>query len=339
MRERPGPQIDPSVAKIAARDPLFGAALGHLALSQQLHQEGHHAEALREVNSAIRLNPTQSQPHFFKAVILLSLAALDDARRALETALKLKNDDATHWLYLAWLEIELDRPIEAIQALDEALALDPDCAPAHLMRGNLLQSAGRIEEAVDAYQEAVRTNPHLMTARYRLAGALLKLGADSDALRQAIHALRMNTFDPRSRFAAGELLGAQGDVQAALEEYRAAAMVDTRTSPPLWKMGLAHFELGNLAEADRLFQRAVELNPKDMNSWLSLSRVRLALSDHTAAAEFAERALAIDANYPPARELAGQTKALLLNHSPIDAIPTTGKSGSSPSTPRKQAAS
>lgn len=94
---------------------------------------------------------------------------------------------------------------------------------------------------------------------------------------------------------------AQGELGAARDFLRHAAMLD-REDPRVWlTLGSVHYLLGELAEAGMAYVRAVRLRPHEARGWLHLALVHERMGQPGMALMLARRARELDPNDPAIR--------------------------------------
>ena len=86
--------------------------------------------------------------------------------------------------------------------------------------------------------------------------------------------------------------------QEALSQYRLAVRLDPLHHRAWYNMGRAHYLLGNLAGARESFSKAIELNPKLIVGYISLSKVALALLQPEQAANIVRKGLKYNPDDP-----------------------------------------
>ena len=162
-------------SQTAAERP--GNAYAHLNLAFALSDAGRPAEAITELQLAVRLNPGLAEGHVTLGLALVAAGRLPEAVAEYERALLLRPDYPEGEFDLAnALAQGRDLP-GAIQHFQRALVLQPHFPAAHLNLGNAWLQAGRPEEAVREYREALRLQPDYADAQNNLAVALRALGA------------------------------------------------------------------------------------------------------------------------------------------------------------------
>ncbi len=157
----------------------------------------------------------------------------------------------------------------ADSASRRALELGPDLAEAHVARGHALSLSGNHDEASSEFETALKLNAQLFDAAYMYGRALL----------------------------------AQGHLERAAEMFeRAASLRPEDYTVPGFLAGI-YLSLGRTAEAQQASQRAYEasakrlqLNPDDPRALYMGGTALARLGDFKQAAEWADQALAINAN-------------------------------------------
>ena len=183
-------------------------------------------------------------------LLLVSVAAWQTTRQAalwrdtetlLEHSLRVAPESSTlHYNLARWLRRE-GRVDEAVGHYRRALEIEPTFASAQVNLGVALQLQGRAEEAAASYRAALALEPNA-TAHHNLA--MLLRGVDLD--RAIVHHTECLRLQPDSA-----------------DAYNALAAA--------WMMK------GNLSEARRLLERALELEPAHAEAGENLARVRAAL--------------------------------------------------------------
>ena len=185
-----------------------------MALARALGESGHGAESRKEIDQALKLNPTKAalakaeqaqmegrmqdaekvlrellakEPENEKALRMLGTIALEAnrfkaARRLLEKAVELAPGFALGWNDLANLDLKLDRFDDALEKIQRAIDIDPKMAHSYVMRGNVLTKAQRHEESLAAYEEALRVSPYNMGALSGMGHVLKTIGRQEESI-------------------------------------------------------------------------------------------------------------------------------------------------------------
>lgn len=324
-------------------------ARAELARAAALHRDGRLDEAI-----ALYRGMLKSMPGTFDVERLLVMAFLQRGRLKEAHAAARKARDAhrtnphAHLMMGAVLQAEAkwDR---ALDAFEKAASLDPGVAEAHYLAGNMLAQLGRLAEAVVRYDHVLALDPQLEDAlanravalsrlgrpeaaladsdrlldlrpndpRHHLtrAGTLLELGRFPEAVAAADAALRMSPKLADAHFLRGQGLIGQADIAGGRAAF--AAAVALVPDHPTFQPALVRTErqLGNTDTAAALAETAIARSGTSAPLWQELAEVRRELRNAAGALEAADRALALDPDFPAALT----TKAQLLLDSGRDA--------------------
>ena len=147
-----------------------------------------------------------------------------------------------------------------------ALAVDPEYAPALLTVGTLEYELGRSEEALDL----LRRLTTLPGATEDLSEIIDKAGdylIDKDDIQAALElylaAVKVHPGVALYHGAVGYCLGKLGDRKSAVQCARRAVELDLDNHLWLNDLGWSLMEIGNLAQAEEVLERAVSLAPPD----------------------------------------------------------------------------
>ncbi|MFK7897839.1 MAG: metallopeptidase family protein [Myxococcota bacterium] len=159
---------------------------------------------------------------------------------------------------------------EALAWLDEALRVHPEGAEAHNGRGEILWDDGRVDEALIEFDRATAADGKFTTSHLNRIELLIEeLGEFATAVRLADELLSGAPSLPRpDRMLQAEVyylkskaLFYQDDLEGALFLVRRAAKSGGEVSLYGSFEGQVLFELGNYAEARRVLERVVAIDP------------------------------------------------------------------------------
>jgi protein O-GlcNAc transferase len=265
------------------------------------HQLGDHAEAVRQFDATLRINPQFAAAHINRGVALEHLKRLDEAVASYDRAITLDpNDAGTHYNRGNALK-ELKRFDEAVISYHRALALDPRHAGAFYNRGNVLAQVGRFDEAVTSYESAIALKPDDPEAYVNRGIALHELKRFDEAVTSQERAIALNpghaealinrgiTLHELRRFDAalasfdnaidlkpdraeafngrGNALQALRRFDAAVASYDKAIALSPSHAEALSNRCNALRELGRLDEALASCERAIARKPDHAEAW------------------------------------------------------------------------
>lgn len=262
---------------LAPDDPRWWYSTAHVA--QQL---GRPDEALRAMRRSLELGPGYLPGYWWLGTWQLEAGALDDAQATFERAVQ---EDARHpagWLGQARVALYRDDDERALACSDRVLALVPGDPYALQLRATALRQAGRGDEVAGALAPKWDVPPWP--------------DARDDELRY--HRAPTSLMVAR-RLALGE------DPERGLALL--AALADERPDDVriLNILGSAHAQAGNLREARRAFERALEVEPHNVGAHLNLATFLSSQGDVDGAVEVLDRALALQPDYALLHERKG----------------------------------
>jgi len=117
---------------------------------------------------------------------------LEEARRALETAISLDNSHPLAHMRLGELLYRQGEHDQAVELLGRSIHLGADTADAHRYMGLALTALGRLDDAVVALEQAVARAPGDADIHYSFAYVLQRAGRQFDSTRELRRVLELN---------------------------------------------------------------------------------------------------------------------------------------------------
>jgi len=257
--------------------PTDVVAVTNLArLQAKLHLR---EDALANFERAVALKPDFAEAHFSRVEILRELGRSDEARASFARASSLRPNHPGTLLMLGVTLWELGRLPEALAAYDRALALEPNFVVAHSNRSNALADLKRFDEALVAADRALALAPGFAGAWTSRGNALAGLGRPAEALAEYDRALALdpNTVEALSNRAHSLfLLGRAGE---ALPSWERAIALRPDVAIAHENRGAILTALGRFEEAAAAIERALRLAPGKARSYLNLVAARRTTPD------------------------------------------------------------
>jgi tetratricopeptide (TPR) repeat protein len=188
--------------------------------------------AINEWKEAIRLDPKLADAHYSLGITLWQSGDFPAAAEQLRAAIQIQPDYAEAYYTLGTVLKQMEKYPEAADALRRAIKLQPDFAGAHTTLAAVLRQLG---DSVGASEEA-------------------KAGAEISRQKNSLQAATFATNSGR------RLLGV-GDLDGAISQFRSAIAAVPAYAQAHYQLGLALKQKGDKQEAQKEFQRAVELDP------------------------------------------------------------------------------
>jgi len=141
-------------------------------------------------------------------------------------------------------------------------------------RGIRAAEGGDYKTAVEHFRRGVELAPDNVSLRYNLARALSLTGDDAAARAAFEETIRRVPKDLDARLKLGDLLGRNGQFQAALEHYSQAMAIDARSTDARFGYAGALVGLRRYREAIASLSESVKLHPDEPRFRDALARVQ-----------------------------------------------------------------
>ncbi|MDP9150972.1 MAG: tetratricopeptide repeat protein [Myxococcota bacterium] len=229
----------------------------HLSLGRLLLHEGRKNDAVTELRTAVRLDPSAPEALYELAQ---AVSPGDESVGLLERATRERPSFTEAWLALAPQELAAGRVANAKRSAEEALRHDPAKIEPRLLLGRIALTEGRSDDAID------------------LGAAVLKILPTSAAAKLLI-------ADGNAK---------KGEIDRALEAYQAAWGLDHRDPTPLVRASAACHSAGRDTSARAFGVRATDEFPRWAPAWVALGDALAAQNDRDAAREAYRKALSTE---------------------------------------------
>jgi tetratricopeptide (TPR) repeat protein len=184
-----------------------------------LNRAGEYRQTLDVIDFAIQLDPQFAYSYFVQARALRFLRRLDEALASINRALALSDSSLYHneqgRIHIVREEYDL-----AQAAYNRSLAKDPNDAIALAGLGDVAYFSDDIEGSIPFFQRAAEADPLYGYAFYSWAYSLFDLNRLDEALRIVRRALALDPEYLDAILLHGDILFAQGQRAAAVEQYR-----------------------------------------------------------------------------------------------------------------------
>lgn len=232
----------------------------------QLHQSGRFDEAAKIYRALIAEHPGHHE-----AINLLGLVALQTERfvRAIEliaTAVKLAPDNARYLSNLGEALRKDGQNTAAIKRLERALEIEPELPGVDAKLGKALLANGEAAKAIPVIRRALDVEPDSVESYNDLATACISLGLTSDAAANWQRALAIDSGHLQARLNLAVAFRELGRVDEAITLYRTSLEEEPELSKNHTNLGIALREKGLIDEAIQSFERAIALQPDDIEA-------------------------------------------------------------------------
>ena len=244
--------------------------------------------------------PGVTDPGFFtyRALLLLSVGRLDEARADIGRALSLRATDPEALALESTIAVVQGRDDEALREADRAVVADPRAAGARVARSYAHQARADLDAALADMREAVGLDPQSALTWARLAEILLATGRLQEARRAADRAVDLAPSLSRPYGVLGFVLLAQLHFAAAQAAFERAVVLGQADPLPRLGLGLARIRQRDLEGGRREIEVAASLDPGNALVRSYLGKAYYEEKRDGAAAEELETAKGLDPNDP-----------------------------------------
>ena len=179
----------------------------------------------------------------------LAPAVRDQIREAFQKAQANPNDaEANGQLGMTLQAYELYQ--DATRCYQRARLLDPKSFTWAYYLATSTAATGANPAVVDLLQEVLRLNPDYLPARLKLAESLLAIGKLEECRRVSDKLLEQSPGSARAQYVAGRAKAAQGEIAAAVENYKTACELAPHYASAHYALSLAYRQLGDATKAE-----------------------------------------------------------------------------------------
>jgi tetratricopeptide (TPR) repeat protein len=272
------------------KDPYSPEA--HFQLAQSLREQGRIPEATSEYNEAIKSDPKYSEAYSGLGMLKLGENSLGEAEGSFKQAIQYNSGNSTAHYGLGKVYLKMNNIDAAIKELNTALYQNPNSFPAHQAMGECYQAQGNNNAAISAYHKSIAMRPenpecylHISDIREsrgdlelsisELRGALEVMPNNQDLhLRIADESLKLEKLDDAIKEYSTVMQANPGNAQAAKGLTRGFFLKAQKET------GGAFFSSNDFEAAKGQLQKAIQLNPNDMELRLADAKIR-AMSGET----------------------------------------------------------
>ena len=247
-----------------------------LALLADIHMANNNPEkALDNYQTLLAVNKDSPELFVKIAKIYLVLKDYTHARRALDSALKLRKEYYPALVTLAFIEQHESNPGAALQLANQIIKQNPKMPNGYMLKGDLLMQQGKPEAALKSYKSANKYNPSgpLVIRQYR---AMKKSGRIRRAERILISWLNNHPEDDRVRLILASSFQQDNHNDKAVKEYELILQRHPDNIIVLNNIALAYHNVNDSRAIDYA-QKAYSLNPEspqiaDTFGWLLVQK-------------------------------------------------------------------
>jgi tetratricopeptide (TPR) repeat protein len=264
-------------------------AEGHFNLGLALEQDGKLDDARKELETALRLKPELHGASLFLGVIAYRQNRFKDAERELIHETRLNPNDAKANMWLGITRLAQNDPQGAIAPLDQAYALDPKDADILYHRGRAY-----LLVANASYDAMFKLNEDSMRVHQVLGEAYAQAYRTPEAINEFELAVKMAPRQPGLHEELGDQYWVAGQLDKALPTYRAELAIDPYAVSAQYKLGSLLVLSQQAAEGVKLLRNVLREDPSLSDAHYYLGSGLMSLDRNQEAIHEFELAIAAD---------------------------------------------
>lgn len=243
------------------------AAMQRIGEAVQYSANGDHLEAVRRLEEAIGLDPSNGQAHYFLGLIRLQHyqdpgAAVD----SLERAVGLMPSDAEARYQLGVALDRLDRGDAAAATFEEVIALRPDHGGALYRLGRAAEASGEIRDAIDYFTRSIYADPYFPLSYNALGNIYVRYERPQEAIQVFQNGIdNCIEEDPDARVGnalnradLGRVYMELDELDLAVSYLQEAATLDRRSASIPFNLGVALARRHDATGSDADREAAIE---------------------------------------------------------------------------------
>jgi predicted Zn-dependent protease len=238
--------------------------------------------------------------------------SLPAAIQALETACYLAPRNAEPRMRLAQAYVDVRSYEEARRAIDEAIRLDPKSAYALSVRGELLLRQDRLKDSLVDFRAAIQLDPEFILAYLKAGFILNELQRSAEAIQVLEAGLKRDPNNPGLHFQLAESYFSQPQnpkaTELAEQQYRLALPNNPSVANVYARLGELAQRRGDDAAAREQWEEALRLSSTETTALYGLAQLEARAGNRTRSAELTRRLTSIRSSLAQLNELQAKTE-------------------------------
>ncbi|MDE0298353.1 MAG: tetratricopeptide repeat protein [Candidatus Poribacteria bacterium] len=244
-------------------------------------ERGDFKNAATELAAAASSKPKDAEIWFNYGIVLLSINRYGKARKALEHALLIIDENdleggmspktpkeieflEIHSNYnLGYVYERTGDRVKAVAAYRRAIELKPDLAIAHAGLGVLYAKTGRIREGIAHCKQAIQLAPDDIKLQHSLATVYWQAKLYNNAAEVYDNVLQFDPDDKRALHQRGVIYMGKRMYSEAIEKFNRVLEIQPDDALAHGALGTAYLKIGNRAAAIAEFETVLRLDPNN----------------------------------------------------------------------------
>jgi serine/threonine protein kinase/Tfp pilus assembly protein PilF len=252
-------------------------ALAYCRLWGLQHNPGALVLSLGAADAALAMNPDLADAHNARGFVMQENGDQQSAMREMKTALALDPGNTQTIIWQAQFYTDLNQWQVAEDSFRRAVRLRPNDWLAHNELGALLQFQGKYTEALSEFRAASLSNPRNALALLNMGCMYLLLGRPGEASDRLRQSMKLKP-DATASATMAQVFRSQGKPALAVQFAKAATKLDPHDSTTWLELGDCYSTLRHHAEAKRVYAEGTQtqqenllMNPLNGPGWILLA--------------------------------------------------------------------
>ena len=228
--------------------------------------------------AAPELTYPQIKQELAKAIDLIGAQRLSEAHAIFNQLTEIETDDLETIVNLGWIALSLRENVDAIYYYSRACDLRPGNTDYMFSLANALANAGELSEASAILFEVIEINPKMAAAYARLGAMSNFAGEYEQAVEYLEKAIELKPSNPDAYFGIIVALKNTDRYEESLA-YAKKLIRLKKSAENYTSLSNVQMELGDIDEAVRSVQRAIELDDTHGFAYVNLAQIRKFTND------------------------------------------------------------
>ena len=233
----------------------------YFELSKKSNAEAKHPSlAMYHLENSLKLNINDEKSHALLGELLLAYAKYKEAIKHFNTSLKIEYNQAKTHMLMGYAFKKLGQEDDAINCFRNAVNVDPDFKEAFIQLGQIFHARGDTS-AVVYYDNALKFDSIDEMTLYNKALFYQSIMQWNAALEAYADLHSVNAFHSSGHYNIGFIHMELGRYDVASNNFSDAIYGNSEFYEAYYSRGNCFETLGNIAQAEVDYKRAIEINP------------------------------------------------------------------------------
>lgn len=263
-------------------------------------------DSIAVLKKARALNKDIAQVDYNLGFTYKFMEKYDEAVDCFESAIQLNPSDVLAYNHLGAIHQKRGETQQAISTYQKGLKVDRNHPVLHLNLAKSYEKENQIKNAMAEYEAALRSKPGWTDALSDYSKLLIRLNKTKEAKELVRQSLILNPRNYKMYALNGNILVAQCNYPAAVEEYKKSLAFDPVSTRALIGLATALEENGNPAQAVEYIEKVLKLKPQDTDLLKRSASIAIGANRLNSAASKIKLLLDSDSDDVESLDLAGQ---------------------------------